>query len=321
MGKESQEPSSESTQQIASMLPVSPDPLNLQKMTDILSLLSKDDALSIFVLAKDGIQSDLKTPSKLGLTKKQYYTRLKQLVDLGLLTKYGQAYIQTSLGQIIYQKHVVDLLISVKDVKQFEMIDVLKTTSKFSADEIENFMSKVGLKPMEFYDSRGPATITWVYDDMVSKVLELMEFATKEILLISRFTNELIINRMVKKANTGVSVKVLADTNLVETFIENTKGKIQIADKNKKERINVVVNPYYPSPVDRRYTKVPFCVLVVDNKQVGIEVVDGYEPMRFKMAMFSADVGLAAQMKEFFNNLWKSASKDPPQIVTAARKE
>jgi hypothetical protein len=60
---------------------------------------------------------------------------------------------------------------------------------------------------------------------------------------------------------------------------------------------------------------------VIDDKHVGIEVVDGYDPMRFKMAMFSADVALADQMKEFFNNLWKNASKDPPQIVTAATKE
>ena len=46
-------------------------------------------------------------------------------------------------------------------------------------------------------------------------------------------------------------------------------------------------NPYYPSKIDRRYVEIPFCTIIVDNKQIGFEIVDISEPKKFKMAIFS----------------------------------
>ena len=73
----------------------------LTQLTNVLSVLSKNDALTIFLMANEGIKSELDTPTKIGLTKKQYYTRLKQLVDLGLITKNNESYIQTAFGRVV----------------------------------------------------------------------------------------------------------------------------------------------------------------------------------------------------------------------------
>lgn len=289
----------------------------LTQLTEVLSVLSKNDALTIFLMANEGIKSELDTPTKIGLTKKQYYTRLKQLVDLGLITKNNESYIQTAFGKVVYQKHIIGLTNNIKNSKYLQMVDVLKADPKFNDKDIMEFMSKV--EPQVSSDFQEYPTkasmVTWSMEDMITKVLEVMEFAEKEIILISRFTNDLIINTMIKKANSGVSVKVLADANLVRGFFEKA-GTIKSNDKNTKERIEVVANPYYPTRLYRKYVDVPFCVLIVDNKHVGLEIVDGYNPNKFKMAVFATDNQLAKQLQNIFDTLWAKAKDNPPQIVT-----
>ena len=194
----------------------------LVQLTEVLSVLSKNDALTIFLMANEGIKSELDTPVKIGLTKKQYYTRLKQLVDLGLVIKQNESYMQTAFGKVVYQKHIIGLTNQIKNSKYLQMVDVLKADSKFNDSDIMEFISKV--QPQISSDLQESSTkismVTWSMEDMVTKVLEVMEFAEKEITLISRFTNDIIINTMIKKANQGLSVNILADENLVRGFFE-----------------------------------------------------------------------------------------------------
>ncbi|MDE1842107.1 MAG: hypothetical protein KGH95_00495 [Thaumarchaeota archaeon] len=288
----------------------------MSQLTDVLSVLSKDDALTIFQMSEEGIRSEIDTPTRIGLTKKQYYTRLKQLVDLGLITKRNETYTQTAFGRVVYQKHIIGLTNNIKNSKYLQMVDVLKSDPKFSDKDIMDFMSKVEPQiSSEIQDTSKPSIVAWSWEEMVSKVLEIMEFAEKEIVLVSRFTNELIINTMIKKANSGISVRVLSDTNLIKGFFEKA-GPIKSNDKNHKERIKVVSNPYYPTPMKRKYVDVPFCVLIVDKKNIGIEIVDSYDSNKFRMAVFSTDKHLANQMQGYVETLWSKAKEEPPQVIT-----
>ena len=287
----------------------------LSQLTEVLSVLSKNDALTIFLMANEGIKSELDTPTKIGLTKKQYYTRLKQLVDLGLITKNNESYIQTAFGRVVYQKHIIGLTNNIKNSKYLQMVDVLKADPKFNDKDIMEFMSKVEPQvSSDLESSKKSFTVTSSYEDMVRKILEMVEFAQNEILLVTRFQNELIINSILKKASSGVNVKVLADTNLVENYFE--KEMPVKSDKNKKERENVVSNPYYPSRIDRRYVQVPFCVIIVDNKQVGLEIIDLSESKKFKMAIFGEDSNLLSSMIPLFDGLWQKSNVNPPKVIT-----
>lgn len=293
------------------------DSKSLNQLMEIMAVLSKSDALTIFLMANKGVMSDLETPTKIGLTRKQYYTRLKQLVDLGLLTKHNDSYIHTAFGKLMYQKHVIEITNHIKNSKYLEMVDTLKTNSKFNDQDIMDFISKInpqaridmGISP------RKNIVITSSFGDMVKKVLEIIEFAQNEILLATRFQNELIINSVLKKANSGINVKVLADVNLVENYFEK-ESEINKSDKNNNERINVVSNPYYPSRIDRRYTQVPFCILIVDNKHVGLEITNAQEPKKFQLALFTEDESLSSSMTSLFTNLWQKSKSNPPKIVT-----
>ncbi len=295
------------------------EPKVIEKLSAIFSILSKNDALTIFLVAKDGLESELGTPEKVGLTKKQYYTRLKQLIDLGLINKTENKYIHTAFGNIVYEKHLIGLLNNMKISRELEMIDLLKKTSKFKPDEIANFVSKINPDALTntIMKQENNLVIASTFDIMVKEVLELIEFAEKEILLISRFQNDLIINSILKKSQAGVNAKVISDIDLVGGYVDSAKENLAKEDRHTKERLNVVANPFYPSKIERKYAKTPFCVLLVDQDKVGIELVDNHDPQKFKMAMFGSDKQLVSQMLNMFNDMWKSAKENPPLIKQA----
>lgn len=292
------------------------DSLNPSKrMLEIFEILSKEDAFNLIVLSKDGLRSTIDTPENIGLTKKQYYTRLKQLVDLGILEKNESVYHHTTLGKILYQNHLVTLLQHIKNSKNLEMVDVLKKSNKFDNEEILKFLKSVGIQDtMPNIDTKSSYTSN--FEDMVSKVLEMIEFAKHEIILCTRFANDLIINSILKKSTMGISVKILADNSLAESYLNDDTVGVSKSDKNSNERKNVVSNPYYPSKIERRYIDVPFSMLIVDSLNVGIELVNNYDGSKFKGVVFVTGETLASQMKQNFNSMWTKSSTTPPQIIT-----
>ncbi|MFB0543351.1 MAG: hypothetical protein ACETVR_01090, partial [Candidatus Bathyarchaeia archaeon] len=62
-------------------------PQTLSRIEEIIDALSHEDALRIFIYAKEGITNSTVAIKKLELTQKRFYTRLKQLLDAGVLEK------------------------------------------------------------------------------------------------------------------------------------------------------------------------------------------------------------------------------------------
>ncbi|MDE1725923.1 MAG: hypothetical protein KGH89_01500 [Thaumarchaeota archaeon] len=125
-----------------SKLPTKSDE-HIQKIIDLLSLISKPDALKIFIATRDGMKSQTSTHSEMGLSKKQYYSRLRHLVKLGLVTKDQNVYRHTMFGRIIYNDHLSKLGAEITHSKYMEMIDEIQRSSRFSKAEIDLISSKV----------------------------------------------------------------------------------------------------------------------------------------------------------------------------------
>jgi predicted transcriptional regulator len=71
--------------------------------------LSNRDAYEIFCLTADGINASTNILREQSFSRKRYYTRLKGLVDLGLVHKEGGKYKHTALGSIVYEIQVNSL--------------------------------------------------------------------------------------------------------------------------------------------------------------------------------------------------------------------
>jgi hypothetical protein len=204
-----------------------------------------------------------------------------------------------------------------KNTKQMKMIDTLKHTKDFSEDEIVGFISKItGTNNSIASSSLSNAASTkidtvWTYESMVSAIVERIEFCKSEILLASRSFNEIIINSILRKANAGVEVKVLSDSNLVKQYFDLEGSKTSLTrsnDKNSSERANVVANPWYPGKVQRKIAKIPFSMIVLDGMEVGIEIVNWNEPQKFYGVVFLKEERSSKIMLDFYLRMWENAA-------------
>ena len=296
----------------------------MKSSTKLLSVLSKKDNLSIFIFAKDGLKAESSTMQNLGLSRKVYYTGLRQLIDAGLISKSEGAYSYTTLGGIIYQGHIVRLIEEMKNKQQMMMIDTLKNSKEFSEEDMTNFVDRITHSRSGMNAEALPKIeIAWTYQDMVSAIVERVQLCKNEILLASRSFNEIIINNILRKANSGIDVKVISDSSLVKQYIEAEGRGLSLNDKNSSERIRVVSNPWYPGKVKRRVARIPFSIIVLDGKEVGVEVVDWNEPKKFCGVIFIREEKTSKTMLNFYNKMWDAATegetlagtKDTPSSV------
>jgi hypothetical protein len=204
------------------------------------------------------------------------------------------------------------------------MIDTLKNTKEFSEEDITNFVDRITHSRSGMNAEALPKIeIAWTYQDMVSAIVERVQLCKNEILLASRSFNEIIINNILRKANSGIDVKVISDSSLVKQYIEAEGRGLSLNDKNSSERIKVVSNPWYPGKVKRRVARIPFSIIVFDGKEVGVEVVDWNEPKKFYGVIFIREEKTSKTMLNFYNKMWDAATegetpagtKDTPSSV------
>ena len=76
-------------------------------VSDILTAISDDKSLVLFnTIALSSGNTDILI-SKLGLTRKQYYSRMYALTNAGLITRSNGKYSLTSFGKIVYEAQIL----------------------------------------------------------------------------------------------------------------------------------------------------------------------------------------------------------------------
>ena len=65
--------------------------------------------------------------SRLNMTRKQYYTRISQLRDAGLITRKRARFVPTSLGRVVYETHKT-IGVAIQNRWKLEAIDSIQTS-------------------------------------------------------------------------------------------------------------------------------------------------------------------------------------------------
>ena len=297
----------------------------------LFSIISKTDNLKFFLAAKDGVRINIATLTHMKLSRKRYYKALKQLRDAGLIKKFKGVYSHTSFGRIVYQRNIIELIEYRKYLKEMQMVDDIKDGNlKVTEDNLVSFFEKlIGIKnnvaspcvaatTTAAIDTSKKIEIVRTYEEMVSLLLKCVDLCKDEILIATRVSPEVIINRILQKCKLGIHVKVLADIDLVKEYFKLHKvDKVDLnsQDKNAVERINVIGNPWYPEKnVNRRICKVPFGVVIIDGKEVGIELIDQTDSKKFNMGILLRDENASGVMKEYYEKLWNDAYSDITKV-------
>ena len=101
-------------------------------ITDTLKAISDDKSLVLFnTIALSSGETDVLI-SRLGLSRKQYYSRMSDLVKAGLIMrKNGRNYFLTSFGKLVSEAHV---LIG-KGIQNYWKLRAIDSIGMFSAEE------------------------------------------------------------------------------------------------------------------------------------------------------------------------------------------
>jgi hypothetical protein len=75
---------------------------NILSVTDVLKSISDDKSLSIFQLIADVNSNGEISLKKLGLSSKQYYSRISSMLTAGLIKRKRGRYYLTPFGKVIY---------------------------------------------------------------------------------------------------------------------------------------------------------------------------------------------------------------------------
>ena len=293
---------------------------------NLLSLLSRRDNLKMFAIAKEGLMISSSTLDTLRITPKKYYTSLKQLKDAGLIEKDKKGYyVHTTFGSIVYQRIILELGQYTRHLEQMQMIDTLRHAGKFSEPSIlkitQEIMDNI-VKPSPSTSSFPSATseniennkidIILSFDKVIQTLLERIDWCKREILIATRICPEIVINKILEKSKLGVKVKVIADMDLVKQYLRTQQKFVDNLDKKnpRKERKCVIADPWYPDKtINRRIADIPFGMIILDNNEIGVELVNSNNPKEFSGGIFIRDEKTALIAANFYQQLWERASE------------
>ena len=225
---------------------------------------------------------------KLQMSKIEYHKALKRLKMQGLLEKRDGIYYHSMAGCTLYRQ-VIELIAHLsKHQRELKIVSILKKTGQFSDKEIRKFIEQVR-KADNHFCIFGGAVINNSYEDMVVAVRERVELAPSEILIATRIYSDEIIASLIFSVKRGVKVRVLVDEKLIAEYrrvyfrnMQKSGSQVRV-DNHGEERIQVVEDPWYHSGVkiERRVGTVPFSLIILDRKEVGIESVNSQNPNMF----------------------------------------
>lgn len=239
--------------------------------------------------------------------------------DAGLIKKSeGGRYIHTIFGKIVFKSSILGITRYARYLEEMKMIETLKQSKKYTDENVRNIFEKLtGFHlPMDDNIITGKENLVefvWTFEEMQSALLRRIELCKNEILIATRLHNEKIVNSIIHKSKLGINVKILADRDLVNKYFElhcNNKNKpCDLNDKNTTERNNTVGNPWYPNDkhINRHITSIPFGMIILDGKEVGVELVNRNDHANFNCGVLIRDEKASKIMKDYYRKLWDAS--------------
>jgi hypothetical protein len=142
---------------------------------DIFAILGDKQSIEILAAAAStGFLSSYGIPNQ---TKKQYYVRLKRLVDIGLIEKQHGIYKLTSFGSIVYENHLKTMDKIIPNYFQIKSFDILKSRNDFPVEQkekiINEYIETTGLKGVINSTHLSSFRVVKRCDDLIVEILKV----------------------------------------------------------------------------------------------------------------------------------------------------
>ncbi|MFC1754603.1 hypothetical protein ACFL96_14600 [Thermoproteota archaeon] len=285
------------------------------KIEDILHALSNEYSIKIFKQTSTGLKSGKSGLEKTGLTKKQFYSKLNRLVDLGLVFKTKGVYKQTSLGTLVNSTQIKPLEEALINYWNLRAIDELKQSKVIPSQEQEKIaQSIINKNKYSIQDENQPSKILNTYDELTKEVIRLISLAENEIYIASRYYEPNISLKLMEKFREGVSLNIL-DGNPSGTSL-TSRLKTALNDTSMRSIAKAMLES---TKVRIRNRILEYSFIVVDGNYCGFEIINPLSPHEFNIAVEFNDQKISQKMINFFENLWLS-SEIPIKSVESTQK-
>jgi predicted transcriptional regulator len=281
-------------------------------MVEILDALGNQDALSLFIYVGKGMASSKIAIQELGLSQKRFYSRLKELIEVGLIEKNDEGYKYTTLGRV-FSKIGFSLLEVLENKEQFELLEKLRESSSLTSADVNKITSVVskgntdtsGIFNMIFLsEKQGKVEALPSYERLVEKLVEGVQGADHSILLASRYIDNKVIDSMMKVTKKGVSIRVL----MAKDHLEDKMNKLHLL---LSPGLIMSMLEFFTDPnLDdiMRDGNVPFSFAIIDEEHCFFEL-PSFGHNNFTIAFFAVDNEIGDKFCKMFSTLWETADR------------
>jgi predicted transcriptional regulator len=287
------------------------------KVEEVFSALGDSETLRLFRLASVGIEARTEAITRIGMSRKQFYSRLQKLAKLGLIRKKKGIYAHTTLGTMVQNIQLKPLEELVDSYWKLEAIEMLKAANKIPNEERTKLIETI-TRGTEFnflsYGSMNKIKVLNTYDDLVDELLKYVDLAEKEIFIAVRYHEPIVAKKIVDKFKQEIDLYIL-DGNPPNLNLESIMRAI-IKSPPDKETLDFCTKFLNSPNVRWRNKSVPFSFAVVDGVYAGFEVTNPLAPNEFMFAVEVKDEKISQKMKDYFMELWKTAEE--PRIKQVA---
>lgn len=271
-------------------------------LVKILNALGNEDALSIFLYTENTIKSSKDAIRALGLTQKRFYSRLKDLIDVKLITKVEGEYRYTALGKYFFNlKRTIEPVLDNKE--RLELIDKIGQVGALSNQEAQRIAEVLSIDDLLGYKIN-QAKIVDTFEKAVYNVLNYIDNAEKSIHFASKYADIRVSQACMNAIERGVETYFLVGNlnqftsalQMIKPIIANPSYLKMIVQYLKSPQMNI------------RYIDLPYTFLIVDTRQSMIEVPKPFTNI-FSLSIFFENEIFSARLIENFDLLWENASE------------
>ncbi len=296
-------------------------PEQVRNLEQVFAPLADRHSINIIKMAYFGFKG-ASDSYKGDISKKQFYTRLKRLCDLGLIEKRDSFYRTTTFGSLIYNGHIRTLEQILDNYWNLKAVDVLRSRQDFPVDHkekvIEEIIENSGLKNIVNRTHLSGFSVIKDYNKLVLEVTKLLASAEKEVYLASRYHDPHFSKLMFHKiANEGLIMHLL-DGLPEQISVENRLNAILRVPPNK-ETFSMVNKIIRSRRLDLRKTKLSASFMVVDGTTVCYETTNYANPEQFTLAISHYDdPHLAQRFIAYYQTLANNAQV--PQLLESIKR-
>jgi predicted transcriptional regulator len=289
---------------------------------EVFAVLADRHSLNIVRMAYLGLKSSSMN-YKSNISKKQFYSRLKRLRDMGIIEKRNSVYRTTTFGSLIYNGQIKALENIIANYWNLKAVDVLKAKQDFPLREkeklIEEMIQNTSLKSIVNGTHLSGFSVIKDYNKLVLEVTRLLESAEKEVYMATRYY-DLHFSRLMfhKVANEGLTMHLL-DGLPDQISVANRLNAILRVPPNREtfEMVNKIIKS---KRFELRKAKLSASFMVVDGTTVCYETTDYVNPEQFTLAISHYDDPyLAQRFISYYQTLAKDANA--PQFIQSIQKK